>query len=373
MGFFTDDVQKFLAHLESTHRVRTLKEPPKDLIDLCSNDYLCLSKDHRITAALKAGVDLYGAGSTASRLVSGHRDVFSELEAAYADWVGSEDGLFFANGYAANVGSLSAIMDGSYAAFADRLSHASLMDGIRLSGARKVYFHHNDLNHLEELLKKAPEQRRMIVTESLFSMDGDFAPMADLVQLAQKYSALLYVDDAHALGLFGNAGSGLSAGADFRVGTFGKALGLEGAVIGTSALAKKYLLHTARTFVFSTAPMPAIAHAALAAIGIVRGMDRERVEIQAVSAHLRSGIAGLGYSTGNSASHIIPLLCTSEAEALSAANALLGAGYHVKAIRPPTVKQSRLRISVNAGLSADAAERFLQALSGSLGPIAGQK
>ncbi len=367
MNCFTTDVQKFLVHLESTHRVRTLKSPPGNLVDLCSNDYLCLSKDHRLTAALKAGIDLYGAGSTASRLVSGHRDVFTQLEAAYAAWVGSEDGLFFANGYAANVGSLSAIMDGSYAAFADRLSHASLMDGIRLSGARKVYFQHNDLNHLEELLKKAPERRRMIVTESLFSMDGDFAPISDFVLLAQKYSALLYVDDAHALGVYGNAGSGLSTGADFRVGTFGKALGLEGAVVATSALAKKYLLHTARTFVFSTAPLPAIAHAALTAIGIVKGMDHERQELQSVSAHIRSGITGLGYLTCSSASHIIPLLCASEAEALSAAEALLGVGYHVKAIRPPTVKQSRLRISVNAGINAAASEKFLRALDASLG------
>lgn len=368
MNFFTDDVQKFLTHLENTQRVRTLKTPPENLTDLCSNDYLCLARDARLTGALKTGIEIFGAGSTASRLVSGHRDVFSELEATYAAWVGSEDGLFFANGYAANVGSLSAIMDGSYVAFADRLSHASLMDGIRLSGARKAYFHHNDLNHLEALLKKSPEQRRMIVTESLFSMDGDFAPMADLLQLAKKYSALLYVDDAHALGVYGNAGSGLSAGADFRMGTFGKALGLEGAIVATSALAKKYLLHTARTFVFSTAPLPAIAHAALAGIAVVKGMDRERLEIQAVSEQLRSGIAALGYSTGSSASHIIPLLCGSEAEALAAAEALLGAGYHVKAIRPPTVKQSRLRISVNAALDVAASERFLQVL----GAIAGQ-
>lgn len=367
MTFFTDDVHKFLIHLESTHRVRTLKAPPENKLDLCSNDYLCLSRDPRLLDALKVGIELFGAGSTASRLVSGHRDVFSELEAAYAAWVGSEAGLFFANGYAANVGALSAIMDGSYAAFADRLSHASLMDGIRLSGARKVYFHHNDLNHLEELLKKAPEKRRMIVTESLFSMDGDFASMADLVQLAQKYSALLYVDDAHALGVYGNAGRGLSGGADFRVGTFGKALGLEGAVMATTALAKKYLLHTARTFVFSTAPLPAIAHAGLAAIEIVKGMDTERLQIHTVASQIRSGIAALGYSTGSSASHIIPLLCDSEAEALAAADALLAAGYHVKAIRPPTVKQSRLRISVNAALHADAAERFLHALGGSLG------
>ena len=266
MEFFTEDVRKFFLHLENTHRVRTLKEPPPGLTDLCSNDYLCLSKDARIITALKDGIDIDGAGSTASRLVSGHRDVFSALEGAYAKWVGSEDGLFFANGYAANVGALSAIMDGSYAAVADRLCHASLMDGIRLSGARKVYFHHNDLDHLEALLKKAPEKKRMIVTESLFSMDGDFAPMADLVALAKKYLALLYVDDAHALGVYGNAGSGLSLGADFRVGTFGKALGLEGAVVATDALSKRYLLHTARTFVFSTAPLPALAHAALEAI-----------------------------------------------------------------------------------------------------------
>lgn len=364
MNFFTTDVQKFLAHLESTHRVRTLKEPPRGLLDFCSNDYLCLSKDPRITEALKAGIDIYGAGSTASRLVSGHRDVFSALEATYAKWVGSEDGLFFANGYAANVGSLSAIMDGSYAAFADRLCHASLMDGIRLSGARKVYFHHNDLGHLEDLLKKATEKKRMIVTESLFSMDGDFAPMADLVVLAKKHSALLYVDDAHALGIYGNAGCGLSQGADFRVGTFGKALGLEGAAVATDSLTKKYLVHTARTFVFSTAPVPALAHAALEAIRIVQGMDAERQQIHAVAEQIRNGAEALGYPTGKSQSHIIPLLCESEATALSAAEKLVGAGYHVKAIRPPTVKQSRLRISVNAGIDKMVAAGFLKGLAG---------
>lgn len=366
MNFFTDDIRKFLAHLESTHRVRTLKVPPGNLIDLCSNDYLCLSQDQRIISALKTGLDLYGAGSTASRLVSGHRDIFTELEAAYAQWVGTEAGLFFANGYAANVGTLSGILDGSYAAFADRLSHASLVDGVRLSGARKVYFKHNDMNHLEDLLKKSTEKRRMIITESLFSMDGDVAPMPDLLELSKKYSALLYVDDAHALGVCGTAGSGLSHGADFRIGTFGKALGLEGAVVATSELAKKYLVHMARTFVFSTAPLPAIAHAAITAIELVQGMDAERAQIQQTSAYIRSAIKDMGYSTGLSASHIIPLLCESESAALRAADALALAGFHAKAIRPPTVKQSRLRISVNAGINRVAADQFLQALKNSM-------
>lgn len=368
MKYFTDEIQQFFSHLENTRRVRTLKAPPAGMTDLCSNDYLCLSRDERLIAALREGIELYGAGSTASRLVSGHRDVFGELETSYAHWVDAEDALFFANGYAANVGTLSAILDAGYAAFADRLCHASLLDGVRLSGARKVYFQHNDLNHLESLLRKAPEKRRIIISESLFSMDGDFAPVTELCELADRYGALLYIDDAHALGVYGDQGKGLSTGADIRVGTFGKALGLEGAMVAGGALLKKFLVHTARTFVFSTAPMPAIAHAGLRAIDLVRKMNNERRELQAVSEKLRHDLHAQGINTGLSRSQIIPALCDSEASALDLASALQTAGYHVKAIRPPTVRQSRLRISLNAGVTPDVARRFAEALVTALRP-----
>lgn len=368
MQFFEQQLDDFFSLIARTARERRLIAPPapSDAFDLSSNDYLCLSRHPQIHAALKQGIDLFGAGSTASRLVAGHRDIFSELEEVYAKWVGSDDALFFANGYAANVGTLTAILDGAYAAFTDRLCHASLLDGVRLSGARKVYFRHNDLSHLEELMSKATEKKRIIIVESLYSMDGDFAPLPALFDLAQRHGALLYVDDAHALGVWGEDGQGLAAGhwgrADFSVGTCGKALGLEGAFVATSSRVKKYLIHNARTFVFSTAPLPAIASAAVAAIRLARTLAGERQRIAEVATFLRAELKRLGYSTLASSSQIIPLLCASERDALEKARRLVEAGFYVKAIRPPTVKESRIRISVNSGITLDTARRFITAL-----------
>lgn len=363
MDFFDRDLNAFFDALRKSNRERTLVDPQESGIDLCSNDYLCLSGNPELIKALKDGIDLYGAGSTASRLICGHREAFDELEQAFSLWVGSEAALFFANGYAANVGAISAICDGSYDAFIDRLGHASLVDGVRLSGAQKKYFHHNDLEHLEGLLAKSKASRKIIITESLFSMDGDFAPLTELGQLAGKYSALLYVDDAHAIGVYGKHGQGLApATADFRMATFGKALGLEGAMIATTAAARKYLVHSARTFVFSTAPLPAVAYAGLTAIRLAKGMDSERQHIATISAALRDGARARGWSTGTSRSHIIPVICENEAHALGLAQKMQQAGLHIKAIRPPTVKESRLRISLNAGIEQAVISRILENL-----------
>ncbi len=362
--FFDRDLEEFFTQLTRHNRERVLEPPPAGVLDLCSNDYLCLSQHPRLVAALKEGIDRYGVGSTASRLVRGHRDVFTQLENKSAEWLGGEAALFFANGYAANVGVISAICDGQYAAFIDRLAHASLVDGVRLSGAQKIYFRHNDMQHLREQLVKSSAKKRIIVTESVFSMDGDEAPLGELVRLAQEYDALLYIDDAHATGVFGPEGRGLSPiEADFRIATFGKALGLEGAVVVTSARARQYLLHAARTFVFSTAPLPAVAYAGLAAIELARQMDSQRAELQANARLLREGIARAGYLAGNSTTQIVPLICPSEQHALALASALLGHGFHAKAIRPPTVKESRIRFSLNTSVRAEDIAGLLAALS----------
>lgn len=363
LDFLQDDIEALFGSLKKHNRERTLVDPQESGIDLCSNDYLCLSRHPEIIQALKDGVDLYGAGSTASRLIRGHREAFDELEQKFSEWVGAEASLFFANGYAANVGAISAICDGSYDAFIDRLSHASLVDGVRLSGAQKKYFHHNDLTHLETLLAQSKAVRKIIITESLFSMDGDFSPLADLSQLAKKYNALFYVDDAHAIGVYGESGCGLApAAADFRMATFGKALGLEGAMIATSAPARKFLVHSARTFVFSTAPLPAVAYAGLTAIMLAQGMEREREHIRMLATALREGARMRGWSTGTSESHIIPVICASEAHALEVAQKMQTAGLHIKAIRPPTVKESRLRVSLNAGIEMPVVKKILENL-----------
>ncbi len=362
-SFFDRDLEDFFTQITRHNRERVLEPPPAGALDLCSNDYLCLSQHPGVIAALHEGIDLYGAGSTASRLVRGHREVFAGLENKAAEWLGGEAALYFANGYAANVGVLSAVCDGSYAAFIDRLAHASLADGVRLSGAEKVYFRHNDMAHLREQLGKSKAKKRIIISESVFSMDGDEAPLGELVRLAQEFDALLYIDDAHATGVFGPAGRGLApVSADFRVATFGKALGLEGAVVVTSARVRRYLMHSARTFVFSTAPLPAVAHAGLTAIEFVRQMEQQRAELQASARMLREGIAHAGYQAGNSTTQIVPLICGSEQHALTLAAQLLHQGFHAKAIRPPTVKESRIRFSLNAGIGSEDIARLLAAL-----------
>lgn len=359
-SFFDRDLERFFTQLTRHNRERILETPPAGAIDLCSNDYLGLSQHPKIIAALHEGIDRYGAGSTASRLVRGHREVFAELEVASAEWLGGGAALYFANGYAANVGVLSAVCDGSYAAFIDRLAHASLVDGVRLSGADKVYFRHNDTQHLRELLTKSAGKKRIIVSESIFSMDGDRAPLAELQRLAHEFDALLYIDDAHATGLFGPEGRGLAPeSADFRLATFGKALGLEGAVVVTSTRVRRYLMHAARTFVFSTAPLPAIAHAGLAAIDVARQMEPERSGLLANAQSLREGIVSAGYTCGSSTTQIVPLICESEQHALDLSARLVSEGFHAKAIRPPTVKESRIRFSLNARVPREAVNRLV--------------
>jgi 8-amino-7-oxononanoate synthase len=361
MQAFTGQINDFLLHAEKTNRLRYLEAPPDGLVDLCSNDYLGLSIHPALCDALKTGIDLYGAGSTASRLVRGHRDIFGHVEAAVADWLQGEAALTFANGYAANVGCLSAICDASYVAFIDRLAHASLVDGVRLSGAKKVYFRHNDMEHLAELLAKHRAPRAIIITETLFSMDGDFAPVEALLRLKSDFDALLYIDDAHAIGVYGEAGRGLSpVGADFRMITFGKALGLEGAAVVCSERARAYLMHNARTFVFSTAPLPAILHAVQAAIELVKIMQPDRERLWQTADTIRRA-AGLTTDSPN-ISHIVPLICESEKAALALSQKFAAAGFHARAIRPPTVKESRVRLSLNTRVTAAQTERVAEIL-----------
>ncbi|PJZ68588.1 8-amino-7-oxononanoate synthase [Leptospira perolatii] len=365
---FYEELPAFFSRLESQDRVRTLREPQG--LDLCSNDYLGLSKHPEIIQSLKEGIDLYGAGSTASRLVRGHRSIFQKLEEEFSSWVGSEGSLFLANGYTANVGAISSICDPSYVVFADRNNHASLMDGVRLSGAKKVYYHHQDFDHLEELLKKySSSKHKMIVTESLFSMDGDVTDVEGLLNLKERYGTLLYLDEAHSIGVWGKKGAGVShmkvpeeriSQIDFRMSTLGKALGLEGALVSCSESSREYLLHCARTFVFSTAPIPAIAHAGMTAIRLAQSMDSERSTIERNSDDLRRELRERGYSTGSSNSQIVPILMQSEKDSLLFASRLLDAGFEAKAIRPPTVTQSRIRVSIHAGITPEQLKSFIE-------------
>ncbi|TGK13841.1 8-amino-7-oxononanoate synthase [Leptospira fletcheri] len=369
---FYGELPAFFDRLEATNRIRSL-EPPTG-IDLCSNDYLGLSEHPVLLDSLKEGIEIYGAGSTASRLVRGHREVFEHLEREFSSWLRVPASLFFSNGYSANLGTLSCICDPSYVVFADRKNHASLMDGIRLSGAKKVYFRHLDLLHLEELLEKHSGSRnKIIVSETVFSMDGDVAPISDLLRLKEKHGALLYLDEAHAIGVFGPEGSGCALDqlseaeigkVDFRMSTFGKALGLEGAMVSCSEEARRYLLHCARTFVFSTGSLPAIAHAGLAAIRLARSMEEERRRILEFAGILREAIGSAGYSFGDSVTQIVPILLSDESHSLELAERFLRFGFQAKAIRPPTVDVSRIRVSVNAKLRKADLDLFIGILKG---------
>lgn len=360
MNSFQNYINKELISIKEKNRYRVLKLP--NGIDLSSNDYLCMSKHPKVLEALKEGIDLYGAGSGASRLIRGHRDIFEKTETQFANWVQSETSLFVANGFAANLGLLDAISDPKTIIFTDRLNHASILDGIRISGAVKKYYHHKDMTHLRELLKKAnPSSPKIIVSETLFSMDGDITPIVELINLKKEFDACLILDEAHALGVFGKNGAGLAlenegantllADIDFRIYTGGKSLGLEGAFIACSNLSKEYLINTMRTFIFSTSPLPAILYALGITIDLVIEMEEERKRILENSNILKSGLREFGFETLNSESQIVPVVLFEEQTALKRALHLQEKGFDIRAIRPPTVKESRLRISINSGIT----------------------
>jgi 8-amino-7-oxononanoate synthase len=280
------------------------------------------------------------------------------LEERFAEFAGTEAALFFTTGYAANLGLLASLVGKDDVIYSDVLNHASLIDGMRLSGARKVIYPHLDLEALEHALRQdsgAP-WRRVIVTESIFSMDGDLAPLGQLAELAEKYGAALIVDEAHATGVHGPAGRGLAAAAGIAgqvlasIHTCGKALGSAGGFVCGPEVLKDYLVNHARTFVFSTALPPYFARQIAAALDIALTMDQERQELVQRSARLAEQLKAAGFKTAGSASQIVPVILGNVADTLDAADYLQRDGFAVKAIRPPTVPDgsSRLRLSLTS-------------------------
>lgn len=362
-----------LEQLESQSQLRSLDHA--EGINLCSNDYLALSRDPRLKAAvveaLQGGAAL---ASTGSRLLSGNDPAWESLEEEFAAFVGARGALFFSSGYAANLGLLSALLRPEDLVFSDSANHASLIDGIRLSRARKVVFPHLDLNFLEDRLADSRREHceKFIVVESLFSMEGDRASLAEIAALAEKYGAALIVDEAHATGVLGPQGRGLVAEAGVReavlasVHTCGKALASAGAFVAGSDILKRFLVNRARTFIFSTSPPPYMAHQIRAALRLARQADDRRARLFSLADALRARLKELGFDTGRSNSQIIPVMLGSNDSALRAAEALRRAGFAIRAIRPPTVAPgtARLRISFNAGLSETDCERLIQALAG---------
>ncbi len=370
---FYSFAHKQLNHKKVKNRFRELKPPIG--IDFCSNDYLGLSKDVRIVEALIAGIRIYGAGSTASRLIRGHRDVYENLEEEFSDLTGGDSALFVANGFTANIGILEAIADAGTLVFTDRLNHASILDGIRISGAKKIYYKHLDLEDLRKQLEKyRSSKHKILVSETVFSMDGDILPLPEYLKLAEEFDAVVILDESHALGVFGKNGGGLSCEEayiesgireriDFRIYTLGKALGLEGGVIvfGRSGM-KEYLINTMRNFIFSTAPLPAIAYAGIYACGILKSEPERIASVLKNAENFRSLIQDLPFQLTNSSSQIIPVLIPSEVQALAVAQYVQDRGIDIRAIRPPTVPISRIRISIHADHRQEELESLASAL-----------
>jgi 8-amino-7-oxononanoate synthase len=360
-----------LAGLEANSQLRHLQVLPE--LNFSSNDYLGLSADPRlreaVVAALAAGSPV---GSTGSRLLSGHAAVWEALESQLAEFVCAEEALYFSSGYAANVGLFSSVLRPDDVVFSDSANHASIIDGIRLSGARKVIFPHLDLNVLEDELRQplAGAGQKFLAVESVFSMDGDRAPLADLVALAERYGANLIVDEAHATGVFGPQGRGLVAAAEAEgrvfavVHTCGKALAGMGAFVSGSRTLKQYLVNRARTFIFSTALPPYLAAQMRAAIEIVSRADAARTRLAGLAAHLRARLQEAGFDTAKSDSQIVPVILGENERALQFAARLCQEGFAVRAIRPPTVPagSARLRLSLTVQHSREVLDALVDAL-----------
>ncbi|GFE75665.1 8-amino-7-oxononanoate synthase [Novosphingobium sp. TCA1] len=328
------------------------------MVDFSSNDYLGLARHPLLIARARDWTEAHGTGSGASRLVTGTSEDHLALEARIARFKHAEAALIFASGWQANaavIPALLATVPGA-AVFTDRLIHASMHAGLAISGTRQHRFRHNDLDHLEELLagKGAQAPARLILTESVFSMDGDRADIARLADIAERHQAFLFVDEAHATGVLGPSGAGLSAlvpgGIDLIMGTFSKALGGFGAYVAGSRVMIDYLVNAASGFIFTTAPPPAVLGAIDAALDLVPGMDAERAHLAALGEHLRGGLATLGIDHGASSTQIVPAVIGPEAAALDLSRKLEEQGLLASAIRPPTVPPgtSRLRLALRA-------------------------
>ncbi len=332
------------------------------LTDFSSNDYLALSEHPEVIGASRQCLEQYGAGAGAARLMSGDLELFHTLENEVAQLKGLEAALLFGSGFLANVGVIPALVGRDDVIFCDRLNHASIYDGCRLSGARLVRFRHNDLEHLEECLKtRRGSGEALIVVESIYSMDGDMAPLRGLVELKKRYDCLLMVDEAHATGLYGDngggliQGEGLAAEVDVALGTFGKALGSYGAFVAGSRALVELLLNRARSFIYSTALPPAVAGASLAAVRLVRQQPELRTDLHRKVALFKGALHAQGITADLGPSQIIPLLVGDSARALELAAALGRRGIFATAVRPPTVPRgtARLRFSVTRHQSED--------------------
>ena len=346
------------------------------LLDVSSNDYLGLSRHPALIERSREWAARFGVGSGASRLVTGSLTAHAAVEAKLAALKQTEAALLFASGWQANAAVLPALFTAAAEAgpplvFADHLIHSSLRMGCRAAGVRPFRFRHNDLAHLEDLLteQSSTPGRRFILTESVFSMDGDQVDLDALIRIAERWDAFLYLDEAHATGVIGPRGMGLSGQAPGRVdlvmGTFSKAMGSFGAYVAGSRSLIDYLTGACSGFVYTTAPPPPVLGAIDAALELVPGMDAERTHLRRLADRLRAGLTGAGLDVGRSTTQIVPAILGGEAETLALSARLEAEGVLAVAIRPPTVPDgaSRIRFSLSAAHSEDDVERVIALLA----------
>ena len=330
----------------------------RDVLLLCSNNYLGLADHPMLAAASIAAIEQYGTSSGASRLVSGTMELHEQLENAVAAFKHREAALLFNSGHAANTGIIPALVGRGDVVFSDRLNHASIIDGILLSGARLVRYPHNDYHALAKLMENHAKGRCLIVSDGVFSMDGDIAPLAELVELKRAYGALLMVDDAHGSGVLGEQGRGsaellgVSDDVDILMGTFGKALGSFGAYAAVSKELRELLINRARSFIFSTSLPPSVLAASLAALELVQNGEGDvlRSALSANTLFFRNSLREAGFTIPEGTTQIVPIVIGSAVTTMQFSDALLAEGFFAQGIRPPTVPvgTSRLRFTLMA-------------------------
>ncbi len=375
-------IEEFLKQRQEANLLRVLKpatsrgqglrfSEEREFIDLSSNDYLGFSTHPKLKQASKAAVDRLGVGSSASRLLSGDLDIFHQLEEETAKFKGKEKALIFNSGYQANVGIISAFCSRGDVIFSDKLNHASIIDGIVLSGAKFFRFSHCDLNHLEQLLKEQRDKfkQALIITESVFSMDGDKPALGELVSLKERYNCKLMVDEAHATGIFGKSGAGVveeegvTKKIDLIMGTFSKALGSFGGYVACSKVLVDYLINTARSFIYSTALPPSVIATNLASLELVAEEPERRRDLINNADYFRMNLKEAGFKIKGS-SQIVPLIVFDNQKVIKASQELQRKGYWVLPIRPPTVPpgESRLRFSLTINHSKEILKKLIKDL-----------
>lgn len=365
------------AHLYRRRRTLETAQSPlvrvdgREYLAFCSNDYLGLAADPRIAAAMREGTQLYGAGSGASHLVLGHSRAHHQLEEALAEHTERDRVLLFSTGYMANLGAIAALTGRGELVLQDKLNHASLLDGGLLSGARFKRYRHADSIALEQLLQGWDQQDALVVTDGVFSMDGDLAPLPEIANICQAQNAHLLVDDAHGFGALGDSGGGVAEyfGLDqnqlpILIGTLGKAFGTSGAFVAGSETLIEYLIQFARPYIYTTAMPPAVAHATLESLRLVQAERWRRERLSELISAFRTGASELGLELMDSATAIQPILVGEASRAMAMSRSLERQGIFVGAIRPPTVPagSARLRVTLSASHSLDQVNRLLSAL-----------